>query len=97
MGGGILSPRHLWAFLAVLALGAAVSEADVLTTQGGTHYEGKVQEEKDEYILVLPNGGKMRFPKAMVKSVARGEGATAPATTGPAAPEKTKTPASSAP
>jgi predicted esterase/tetratricopeptide (TPR) repeat protein len=96
MGRGRLSLRHLWAFMAIFALGAAASQADVLITQGGTRYEGKVQEEKDEYILNLPNGGRMKFPKAMVQSVTRSEDAPSPAgTKESAAPEKPRPPSAS--
>jgi len=98
MAGVNLSLRNLGAFLAALALGAAVSQADVLITQGGTRYEGTVQDEKDEYILILPNGGKMKFPKAMVQSVTRSEEAPAPgATKEPAAPDRPKPQAPQAP
>jgi hypothetical protein len=71
--------------LAFLALTTA-SKADVLITRGGTEYEGKVQEQADGYILALPNGGRMKFPKEMVKEVVPGEAAAAPSSANQPAP-----------
>ena len=51
----------------------AALSADILVTQGGTEYQGKVDEGKDEFTLTLPNGGRMKFPRSMVKSIVRGD------------------------
>jgi hypothetical protein len=43
--------------------------ADTLITKGGAHWEGKITEDADAYILVTAGGAKMRFPKSMVQEV----------------------------
>jgi len=56
--------------LAGLCLSSSAG-GDVLVTSAGTRYEGVVTEEGDQIILTTPAGGKMTFPKAMVKEVIR--------------------------
>lgn len=55
--------------LLVLPLGAATG--DTLVTKGGDRWEGKVTETDDAYILVTPQGSRMRFPKEAVLEVIR--------------------------
>ena len=61
--------------ISAILLGAfmAESEADTIVTQGGGRWEGTVKDDGDSYLLIKPDGGKMRFPKSAVKEVVRAE------------------------
>lgn len=43
--------------------------ADTLITQTGQRFEGRVIEEGERYLLISPSGGKMPFPKSMVREI----------------------------
>jgi len=67
--------RHALSMAAALALCAglaAVAGADTLITKSGTEYVGTVSEEEGSYVLVTPTGGRMEFPRTMVRSVMKG-------------------------
>jgi hypothetical protein len=71
-----LKPLWLYVWAAfVLTVGVAVgtANADVLITNGGAKFEGKVtfNEKAATYTLELLKGGKMSFPADMVKEVRR--------------------------
>lgn len=57
----------------VLGLLGGPAGADVLVTKSGTRYKGKITERGNSYILSKPSGGKMTFPKSMVREVIRPE------------------------
>lgn len=42
---------------------------DVLVTKSGTRYQGQVTDKGNWYVLTKPGGGKMTFPKSMVREV----------------------------
>lgn len=53
----------------VLPLAAA---GDVLVTKSGTEYRGKVIDQGDSYLLHKAGGGKVTFPKSMVREIRPG-------------------------
>ena len=53
----------------VLVLLSQFTSAGVLITKSGSRYTGKITEQDDSYILTKTSGGKMTFPKNMVKKV----------------------------
>lgn len=55
--------------LVVAVLWAQVVLGDVLVTRSGKRWEGKVTVNGDSYVLERPGGGKLTFPKIMVKEV----------------------------
>ena len=62
-----------WSVVVLVALTAMVFgpgvRADILITTGGKEWRGKVTDEGDRYVVELPNGGKIGFPKKVVAEV----------------------------
>ncbi|HUS47180.1 MAG TPA: hypothetical protein VM098_03605 [Phycisphaerae bacterium] len=61
---------------AVLFVATAIAPpglADVLVTTSGSRYEGQVVDQGDSYLVRRPNGGKITFPKSMVKEVIKSD------------------------
>ena len=60
-------------FWSLVILGMAVivatASADTLVTKSGHRWQGKVIEKGSVYVLIKPNGSKMRFPKSVVTEV----------------------------
>ena len=54
--------------LTAMVFGPGV-RADILITTSGKEWRGKVTEEGDRYVVELPNGGKIGFPKKVVAEV----------------------------
>ena len=42
---------------------------DTIVMESGAKFEGRVEDQGDIYILHIPDGGHMTFPKAVVKEV----------------------------
>ena len=62
----------------VQAFPPARLSADTLVTANGKQFEGTVVETDGQYVLTLPSGIRMTFPKAMVRKVVKGPVKSAP-------------------
>jgi len=47
------------------------AQGDIVVTKSGSKYEGALTEDGDNYVLTTSSGGKMFFPKSMVKEIVR--------------------------
>jgi len=68
--------RAPWSVLCLLSIPFLLtphSDGDVLITNDGKKWEGDVTEEGGTYVLELSSGGKIRFPRQMVKEVKKEE------------------------
>ncbi|HUV38466.1 MAG TPA: hypothetical protein VMY39_02580 [Planctomycetota bacterium] len=53
----------------LLGLTAGPASGDLLVTQSGSKFEGRVTEKGDTWVLVKSNGTKLAFPKDLVREV----------------------------
>lgn len=64
--------------LTALLFCSHMAVADILIMRSGSRYEGTVTDQSESYLLVRPGGGRVTFPKAMVKEVIKKDTLSAP-------------------
>lgn len=58
--------------LPLVALASQSATADVLVLKSGVRYQGEVVDDGENYIVVLPGGARLPFPKDLVATVIKG-------------------------